>query len=381
MRKLSILVILILGLSPAWGENPGERVSNPIPSTEYILQTGDELELHVLALPEEEKKYVVRVDGSFFHPAIGDVRAAGRTIDDIRAEVAKRLARELRNPTFRLGLTSYAEDEVAVLGEVKQQGQFKVRKGATVLELLAQAGGLSETADRDIGTLVRGDQQFEVSLKPSSDERSMALKPGDILYVNTGLRISVAGEVQEPGIYAVSRMSPDPLGDAVKLAGGAKANAAIKRVKLLRPEFETPKILSLKAEGLPEKLQDGDTIVLPSRAAMVLGGVSEQGAIPLEGEETLFEVVSAAKLVREAKLDKIVVVRAKNVQSGSTEREVYNLKDLLKAKTNEEDTDHIEPVRIYDGDLVYVPVKGKKNNFLQGNAMIQLLFMARSFLF
>ncbi|MCA9795792.1 MAG: SLBB domain-containing protein, partial [Candidatus Eremiobacteraeota bacterium] len=328
-----------------------------------------------------EKQYTIRVDGSFFHPIIGDVRAAGRTVEELKAEVGARLSKELKNPAFRLGLKAYAVDEVAVLGEVTAQGKFPIRKGATLMELLAQAGGLNEKADRQFGTLMRNGQNITVSLRPARNDPPFKLEPGDILYVHAGLRVAISGEVMTPGVYSISRSSTDPIADVLKAAGGPKTTAALGRVKLMRPTLPAPQVLDIvpKQAGQVvtlEPLEDGDTLVVPPRQAMLLGGVAEQGALALEGGESLIDVISASKLSPDAKLDEIIVVRAEDVKAGRDKKEIYNLQQFFESH---EDGEAVK-VPILDGDLVYVPVKVKSEGGILGNSgFLNLLIMARSF--
>lgn len=382
--KRALLWVLVVGLcaSGAWAQEIRTAKTLEVggrQAGDHLLRVDDVLEFHVYALPELEKEFKVRVDGRFFHPVIGDVSAAGRTIDDLRAEVAKRLAKELRNPTFRLGVKEYAVSEVSVLGEVEKQGTYKVKKGTTMLELLAQAGGLNEKADRDEATILRNGERLGVSLHPGQEP--VLIHPGDILYVNTGLRISVQGEVNKPGVYAVSRTVQNPVGEALKRAGGAKHTAALNRVKLFRPTLTEPRIVQAipkpDEEFVAEVLQDGDSLFIPPRQAVVTGAASKP--VPLSGGETILEVVSAAGVSEDsAKLHEVSLIRYADMKAGNTDkREVYDVEKMLKGEKDDESPE--EPVYVHDGDLIYIPAKNKGGGFLN-NRFVNMLMWTR-FLF
>jgi polysaccharide export outer membrane protein len=402
--KNSIIILLsaiclLTGQVGAQSKSPGpttpeahsheDTVQIPITDITYKIQAGDELELNVFSLPAVDKKYVVRVDGGFYHPVIGEVKASGLTLKQLHAVLFKRLSRELKNPTFQLGLTSYAKREVSVLGEVRTQGKFSILPGATVLDVLALAGGLGDKADPESATLVRAGKNINIDLHPPSGSEQSALlaQPGDILYVHAGNRISVAGEVQKPGVYAVSRNSRDAVVAALKEAGGAKSTGAIHRVKLIRPTLSEPIIL----DGAPEVaanttapdqvLLDGDTLVVPVRQAILLGTVAKQGPVPLEGGEGLIDVVSQGGLSTDSDLAHVMVVRSRDVKSGDGKREVYNIRDYFKQKLDKNGKPVPSPkIDIQDGDVVYVG-SSKKDN-ITSNIMnfSTLLLMVREFI-
>lgn len=347
-------------------------------SERYVLRTGDKLELFITALPELPSLYEVRVDGSFFHPVVGQVQAAGKTLNDVRAELKKKLGKELRYPEFRLGLQAISTMSVSVLGEARSQGSFEVGVGGSVLDALAKAGGLTEKADPRQALILRGDQKIEVSLDPVAGQGLTQLQAGDVVYVKPGLQVSVAGEVSKPGPYNVSQTAGTPW-DAIIAAGGAKEEAALTRVKLIRPSFPDPLILDLapgNEASLPaeaKQLEAGDIVVVPARTAAVLGAVNKPGPTPLAKEVTLLDLLSE-KLTAESDIKHVLVVRADDVQKNRDKKEEYNLNDFLK-----EGKGDLASVPIHDGDLIYIPAKGKNKLFGNGFNILSLLSIARLF--
>ncbi|MBT9585599.1 SLBB domain-containing protein [bacterium] len=361
--------------------------AQPVPShilerldtSKRLLQPGDQLEINIFTLPEMEKKYQIRADGTFYHPFAGDVPAAGKTLQQLEETLRLRFKKELRKPAFRVGVTALAESEAAVLGEVRQQGKFKFAPGTSVMDLLAQAGGLGDKADRDGAVILRGGKQIALDMGPSgqSELARMMVQAGDILYVNRGKRVGVSGEVQDKGVYAVSSKSRNSVEDAVKAAGGAKETAALGRVQIIRPSLAKPIEVDLLNPQTASKivLEDGDMVLVPARRAILLGAVSKPGNLPLVGSETLVDVLGQAGLAQ-AELEAVVVVRAADVLAGNDKKEVYNLQSSFaqgQAMVN---------VPIHDGDLVFVPSKEQFQGGLLGNGfqLMNILFMARSLL-
>ncbi len=397
-----LLMLVMVGFSPAHGQTgrpkvvdiknilpsqddaatdkPGNVPSNSLPDIEeHILQPGDKLTINIPALPDIPKEYEIRIDGSFYHPVVGEIKAQGKTVAQLTREFKRLLARELKHPTFKLGLSGLADTEVAVLGEVKSQGKYKVAPGATVLDVVAKAGGLSPTADPRAAVLIRGGKRLAVSLMPPADGTNDSLvrvRPGDILYVYPGVRVSVNGEVFNPGVFAVSRDDPTPE-EAVYRAGGGKPTAALNRVQLIRPTLAKPIILDLtpgKPHNLPEparRLRDGDVLMIPPRQAVVLGGVSKPGPFRLTGGETLIDIVNTLGGANKGNLDDVKVIRYEDIKAGRAKVEKYDL-----TKFYEEGV--AVNVPIHDGDLIFIPPKERGYDLFGNMNILGLIGIART---
>lgn len=354
---------------PSAGGSGFNTVSRP-------LEPGDQLEINIFTLPEQEKKYQIRADGTFFHPYAGEVKAAGLTLAQLETVLRQRFRKQIRKPEFRLGMTAMSESEAAVLGEVKNQGKFKFMPGTSLADLIAQAGGISDKADLDGAMLLRAGKQIPVDLNTSGQAAlaRMTVQKGDILYVNRGLRIGVSGEVQAKGIYAISSKSGHPVTDAVKAAGGATESGALSRVQVIRPSLAQPLEVDLLNPETAAKvtLEDGDTVLIPARRAVVLGAVTKPGTVNLVGKETLIDIIGLAGLDK-AKIDNLIVIRSADVSAGNSKKEIYNLESSLK-----EDAPVVS-VRIYDGDVVYVPTKEEAKGIVENaSGLMSILWMARS---
>ncbi|MFO0886591.1 MAG: SLBB domain-containing protein, partial [Pirellulales bacterium] len=327
----SLSVSILLSLPLAALPDDMRRASVP---PNYLLQPGDKLEIQIDSLAETEKIYQIRADGSINHPVAGEIKASGRSLKEIEKVLRARLEYCLKKPSFRLGIYSVAEIEASANGEVKTQGTFHVNAGASVLDLLALAGGPTSKADLETAVLVRDEKEIPLSLAPGSSKElsKMKLVNGDHLVLSPGKRVSVTGEVREPGTYAISYKSQDPVEDVLKDAGGTKETAALNRVLLVRPTEKKPSVINLneRDEGghvkLPMEIHDGDIISVQPCRCVVVGAVDKQGQVILTGNETLFDIVSASGTSR-GRLDEVVVIRAADVEAGTDKREVYNLEE------------------------------------------------------
>ncbi|MBS2034825.1 SLBB domain-containing protein [bacterium] len=389
-RCLPFLLALTIG-APAWSAPPTpgsparpiEGIPSRLDASHHILQPGDQVEVHVFSMPELEKVYQIRADGSFFHPLVGEVQARGMTLSQLEAAMKPRIDKELKRSKFRLGLHSLAEAEASVMGEVHSQGMFKFVPGSSALDLIAHAGGLTNKADLEGAVVLREGKRIELNLTKENQTTlsNFLIQSGDVIYIHPGKRVGVSGEVHEKGLYAVSFRN-GTIEDAIKAAGGASGAAALNRVLINRPSLAKPLEVNLLSKDAtdPALLKDGDTVVVPARRVVVLGAVDKPGAVNLTGQEKLYDIISAVGTSR-GRLDQIVVVRSADLagvdptlQAAPPKKEEYNLEKFFADGGGGPD------VALNDGDLVFVPTKEQGQDFLNSNGFMNLIFMARSFL-
>ena len=86
-------------------------------------------------------------------PLVGQVRAAGMTVEAFARDLVVRYKEYLLNPEITVFVKEYnkREMEISVLGEVGKSGFFRFEEKSTLLDVLAQVGGLKpESGDRVI---------------------------------------------------------------------------------------------------------------------------------------------------------------------------------------------------------------------------------------
>lgn len=97
--------------------------------------------------------YLVDYDGTLTFPVLGKVPAAGLTKSAFTDTLLKRMEPYVRNPVVNVRFLNY---RVMMMGEVGQKGWITFNnEKATVVDAIAQAGGLSEQGLRDSILLIR----------------------------------------------------------------------------------------------------------------------------------------------------------------------------------------------------------------------------------
>lgn len=124
----------------------------------YQIQPGDTLQFEVLEDATLNRPLLVLPDGSVSVPLMGSVRAAGRSVDDLRGALVTGLAPNFATPpTVYLSVGQLAQRREAAagtgptiavfaMGEVAKPGRVEVKPGTTLLQFLAESGGLTNFA-------------------------------------------------------------------------------------------------------------------------------------------------------------------------------------------------------------------------------------------
>ena len=90
----------------------------------------------------------VRPDGMISLPLLNDVPVAGLTPAELKDVLARRLAEFVASPEVAVIVTEVHSLKVSVIGEVAHPGRYEFRSHATVVDVLAMAGGFTEFASR-----------------------------------------------------------------------------------------------------------------------------------------------------------------------------------------------------------------------------------------
>src|ERR1700682_3637040 len=176
------------------------------------LGPGDSVSIQVFGQPEATNVYVGD-DGTISVPLVGNVQVAGISPVQAAARVAKALkdGGYFVDPHVTIIVTQPRSQLVSVLGEVQSSGRYPINPRTTIVDLLAQAGGVKETAS-DVGYVLRSDDnghisRYPIKLNGLTDIKDALPTPtllgGDSLVVPRAEHYYVYGEVTTPGTYRI----------------------------------------------------------------------------------------------------------------------------------------------------------------------------------
>jgi polysaccharide biosynthesis/export protein len=204
------------------------------------LGPGDPVTIQVLGQPDAANVFVGD-DGTINVPLAGNVQVAGMSPAEaaVQVETALKKGGYFVDPHVTI-VTQPHSQLVTVIGEVRTPGRFPITSATTVLDLLAQAGGLKETAG-DSGFVLRKDDdghitRYPVKLNGLTDIRdalpTSTLLGGDSLMVPPAEHYFVMGEVTTPGKYYIEPGLT--VTQAILRAGGITERGSEHRIELKR---------------------------------------------------------------------------------------------------------------------------------------------------
>jgi len=175
---------------------------------------------------------LVRPDGTLFYPYIGNIEAAGKTIEELRALIARRLTNYIDSPQVDVSILRFGSQRVVVSGAFDTAGEVPVTTAPmTITQAIGQAGVDTETADLTGLTLKRDGREYMLDMdslnRPDSWLHQVYLKDGDQLHLpyNDQRKIYVLGEVNLPQALSFKATSMN-LMDAIGTAGGIRQETA-----------------------------------------------------------------------------------------------------------------------------------------------------------
>jgi polysaccharide biosynthesis/export protein len=271
------------------------------PVDNYALGPGDQILIRAIDVEEiDNKPAIVDRKGNIDLPIVGKLVAAGRTPDQLEADLTERLSKYLKHPDVSVTVMEVRSQGVDVLGAVTNPGIHQLPGEKTLFDVLSLAGGLSPTAGNTV-MITRRVEQGPIPLpnsKPdatgeyfvaSVDSRSITsavnpaenivIKPNDVISVPRADIIYVIGAVHKPGGFELNSNGTRSALQILALAEGLDRTAAGDRAKIMRAvpgsndRAEIPVDLKkmLKNQIPDMSLRPDDILFIPVNGAKAAG--------------------------------------------------------------------------------------------------------------
>jgi polysaccharide export outer membrane protein len=122
----------------------------------YAINPGDGLLISVWREEGLSVQVLVTPDGNCTFPLVGQIRAAGRSADDVANELVERLRRFIPDPVVTVSVTDISGNKIYVIGQINNPGAYNMNPDLDVMQALSVAGGTTPFAElNDIKILRR----------------------------------------------------------------------------------------------------------------------------------------------------------------------------------------------------------------------------------
>src|SRR5499427_441482 len=166
---LFALVVCIVLMHTVYGQATKTAAGRAYGDGEFRRGPDDVIEVSVYQDKELDRTVPVRPDGKISLPLIGEMTASGKTATELQKEIAQKLKQFVADPTVTVVVKEVNSPKVSILGEVKTPGMYKIKDRATLLDVIALAGGLTEFAKKNKIVVIRTDSngpphQFKLNI-------------------------------------------------------------------------------------------------------------------------------------------------------------------------------------------------------------------------
>ncbi len=269
---------------------PSDSVAVGQADAPYVLKKGDRLEISVLDEPEMGREVFILPDGSINYLLVGQVKAAGKSADELADLLAERLSKYIKDPKVSVIIqdlhTDDNEEFVSVVGAVQKPGRQRIRQGDRLLDAITDAGGLlfindlwggRSVANLNSAYISRNGEILDVSiyklLREGDMDHNILVRPGDFIFFpeSDTSNLIVLGEVDNPNIIPFTR--DISLLEAISRCGGFTERAQKGKVIVLRMNGNETEMRKVDLDAIlngREKMSElalkaGDIVFVPEQ--------------------------------------------------------------------------------------------------------------------
>lgn len=291
----ALLLLALCLLSPALGEKadqapetiPGNQAPTAATSwrNRYELGPGDVINFALFGRPELDRPgFRIAPDGTISYLQAQNIQVAGLTLDEARLAIEEGLSSNFRAPRVIITPQEIGSKRFTILGKVINKGVVTLERPMTLVEAIANAGGIEtglfekntvELADLDRSFVSRKGKQLPVDFRKLLNEGDMKqnieIEPNDFIFIASTITNDyyVLGAVVNPGVQG---LTPDAtVVSAISRRGGLNDRAWSDRVLVVRGSLSKPEtfVISLKdvlaAKEKDFKLQPKDIVFVSER--------------------------------------------------------------------------------------------------------------------
>ena len=263
---------------------------SPIVPPEYIVQSGDELQITLWGSVDADLRLIVDRAGRVSIPRVGPVMVAGVRFGDLHDLMTRRVAQTFKNFELSVSLGRLRGVRVYVTGFVQRPGAYSVAGLSTVMNVVMRAGGPAAA-----GSFRQIELRRDSKLAGSFDLYDLLLRgdrsgdrlvqPDDVIHVlPAGTQVALRGSVNKQAVYELK--AGDSLRELILMAGGFSPVADRSRVAIERlGERNAQRVTQIELPaGARATFSDGDQVRVFSAVEATLSVTRQTKRVQVDGE-------------------------------------------------------------------------------------------------
>jgi len=340
--------------------------SRTAPPRDYVIGSGDLLGIQVFDVPELSREVRVSQTGTIAIPLVPvRLHVSGLTETQVELKIAEVLEANglVSHPDVSVTVKERKSKPITIVGAVLHPMVYQADRQVTLIEVLAEAGGISNDAG-DTVIITRLETNSASHSEPPVIGLSDAM-PTPAPEATSNAASSTASDAPPP----LTSDSPTP-----EATPRAAASSSSKSAPATTPEVSDPvpppvaNTLTVNLNRILETgdissnivLQPGDVVTVPHAGIVyALGAVTRPGGFVVSndrGQLTTLKLLSlAGGLDHAAKSERAVIVRRDG--NGQQRQVDVDLKRVLKFEA--------EDVRLQPSDILFVPKSAAKQALLK----------------
>jgi polysaccharide export outer membrane protein len=256
------------------------------------IHPGDIVEVQVFDAPEYSVRMPVSPAGQIAIPYAGLFHIEGMTSIEAANAIARLFVQQqiLRDPRVIVTTQQFGYS-VTVMGEVKSPGIYPLAGKKRLVDMLTEAGGITDRAGHVIEIFPSGSMKnpqtvlWDPTLR-ENDNAELEIKTGQTILVSRCGVVYVGGNVGRPGAFPICESNHTTVSQVIALAQGARSNSYGNRTLLLRSTGNGTRVVQkvkledmLRGRTVDITMQPDDILFIPPSILKAAGKTALTAAI------------------------------------------------------------------------------------------------------